>query len=76
MLLRYGMLLNQYLVDQYSKIESERLAYIRNNQTTLRAENYIHLQDALNSNEPSTEIGQFVLSTLCTFPYYYLNLNH
>lgn len=28
MLLRYGMLLNQYLVDQYSKIESERLAYI------------------------------------------------
>ncbi|KAE9540849.1 hypothetical protein AGLY_004094 [Aphis glycines] len=61
MLLRYGMLLNQYLVDQYSKIESERLAYIRNNQTTLRAENYIHLQDALNSNEPSTEIGQLVI---------------
>ncbi|XP_045455661.1 uncharacterized protein LOC123665392 [Melitaea cinxia] len=28
-LLRYGMLTNQYLVDQYAKIESERLAYIR-----------------------------------------------
>ncbi|XP_060846341.1 uncharacterized protein LOC132926006 [Rhopalosiphum padi] len=47
--------------DQYSKIESERLAYIRNNQTTLRAENYIHFKDALNSNEPSTEIGQLVI---------------
>lgn len=31
LLLRYGMLLNQFLVDEYAKIESERLAYIRNN---------------------------------------------
>ena len=60
-LLRYGMLLNQYLVDQYAKIESERLAFIRNNQTKLRTENYVHLQDALHSNEHSTEIGQLVI---------------
>lgn len=60
-LLRYGMLTNQYLVDQYAKIESERLAYIRNNQNKLRAENYIHLQDALHANENSNDIGQLVI---------------
>jgi hypothetical protein len=60
-LLMYGMLLNQYVVDQYAKIESERLAFIRNNQTKLRAENYVHLQDALHSNEHSNNIGQLVI---------------
>lgn len=60
-LIRYGVLTNQYLVDQYAKIESERLAYIRNNQTKLRAENYIHLQDALHANEHSMGIGQLVI---------------
>ncbi|XP_059223034.1 uncharacterized protein LOC131996874 [Stomoxys calcitrans] len=60
-LLRYGMLTNQYFVDQYAKIESERLAYIRNNQTKLRAENYVHLQDALQANEHSNNIGQLVI---------------
>ncbi|CAG4932716.1 unnamed protein product [Colias eurytheme] len=60
-LLRYGMLTNQYLVDQYAKIESERLAYIRNNQTKLRAENYVHLQDALQANEHHNGIGQLVI---------------
>ncbi|CAB3257174.1 unnamed protein product [Arctia plantaginis] len=43
-LLRYEMLTTQYF-DQYAKIESERLAYIHNNQTKLRAENDVHLQD-------------------------------
>lgn len=28
-LLKYGNLLNQYLVDMYAKIESERLLYVR-----------------------------------------------
>ncbi|XP_060881727.1 uncharacterized protein LOC132953221 [Metopolophium dirhodum] len=60
-LLRYGMLFNQYIVDQYAKIESERLAFIRHNQKTLRAESYIHLQDALRSNEQSNNIGQLVI---------------
>jgi hypothetical protein len=31
-LLRYGMLFNQYVVDQYAKIELEWLAFIRRNQ--------------------------------------------
>ncbi|XP_076256102.1 uncharacterized protein LOC143193665 [Rhynchophorus ferrugineus] len=51
----------EYLVDQYAKIESERLAYIRNNQTKLRAENYVHLQDALQANEHVNGIGQLVI---------------
>lgn len=60
-LLRYGMLFNQYIVDHNAKIESERLAFIRHNQKTLRAESYIHLQDALRSNEQSNNIGQLVI---------------
>ena len=42
-LLRYGLLTNQYLADQYTKVSSERLVCIRNNQPKLRAEKYIHL---------------------------------
>lgn len=38
------------VVNQYAKIESERLSFIRNNQIKLRAENYIHLQDVLHLN--------------------------
>lgn len=30
-LLRYGILFNQYIVDQYAKIEFESLAFIRHN---------------------------------------------
>ncbi|GBP39033.1 hypothetical protein EVAR_89255_1 [Eumeta japonica] len=68
-LLRYGMLTNQYLVDQYAKIESERLAYIRNNQTKLRAENYVHLQDALQANEHVNGIGQNSCTSLTSLIY-------
>ncbi|XP_044588813.1 uncharacterized protein LOC123267994 [Cotesia glomerata] len=35
-LLRFRNLLNQFLVDMYAKIETERLNYIRNNQKKLR----------------------------------------
>ncbi|XP_061393216.1 uncharacterized protein LOC133328686 [Musca vetustissima] len=34
----------------YAKIETERLMYIHHNQSKLRVDNYIHLQDAINSN--------------------------
>jgi len=55
------MLTNQYLADQYAKIESERLAYIHKKQTKLRAENYVHLQDALQVNEHNNGIVQLVI---------------
>lgn len=41
----FRQLFNQYLVDMYVKIETERLNYIRYNQCKLRVDNYIHLQD-------------------------------
>jgi hypothetical protein len=49
------------VVHQYAKIESERLAIIRRNQTKLRAESYVHLQDALHSNGHRNDIGQLVI---------------
>jgi len=42
-----GKLFQQYLVDSYVKIEQNRLNWIRNNQTELRAETYTGLMDYL-----------------------------
>ncbi|XP_061394301.1 uncharacterized protein LOC133329850 [Musca vetustissima] len=47
---RDGKLFHQYIVDMYAKIEMERLMNIRRNQPKLRVDNYIHLQDAINSS--------------------------
>ena len=37
---RFGRLFHQYVVDQYSKIELNRLNFLRNNQETIRADLY------------------------------------
>ncbi|XP_044597579.1 uncharacterized protein LOC123274154 [Cotesia glomerata] len=58
---RYKQLLNQFLVDMYAKIESERLLFIRNNQKQLRAENYIHLQDAIQNDKDFGNLGRLVI---------------
>lgn len=61
-ILKCRQLFHQYVVDMYAKIESERLRYIRFNQAKLRAEEYIHLRDAINNNIDSNldinNIGQ------------------
>ncbi|KAK7260859.1 hypothetical protein RIF29_27158 [Crotalaria pallida] len=49
--LRVGRLLQQYVVDNYVKIESARLRYIRDNQPEIRAEMYQGLEDALHAGE-------------------------
>ncbi|KAK7256606.1 hypothetical protein RIF29_30060 [Crotalaria pallida] len=49
--LRAGRLLQQYVVDNYVKIESARLRYIRDNQPEIRAEMYQGLEDALHAGE-------------------------
>lgn len=49
-IIKCRQLFHQYVVDMYAKIESERLRYIRFNQAKLRAEEYIHLRDAVNNN--------------------------
>lgn len=41
-LLRFRRLFQQYCVDMYVKIETERLTFIRLNQAKLRSEEYIH----------------------------------
>ncbi|GBP95553.1 hypothetical protein EVAR_67759_1 [Eumeta japonica] len=61
-LLRFRNLLNQFLVDMYAKIETERLNWIRNNQKTLRSDEYVHLKDALSKNdEQLSTMGKMVV---------------
>ncbi|XP_074115105.1 uncharacterized protein LOC141537825 [Cotesia typhae] len=61
-LLLFHNLLNQFLVDMYAKIETERLCWIRNNQKTLRSEEHVHLKDALTKNdEELSAIGKMVV---------------
>ncbi|XP_057335011.1 uncharacterized protein LOC130673819 [Microplitis mediator] len=57
----YRSLFSQYLVDMYAKIESERLVYIKTHQAHLRAENYIHLQDAISKDVNLMETGKSVI---------------
>ena len=51
-------LFNQFAVDMFAKIQSERLRFISLNQKKLRSDNYIHLRDSINSDIPVEELGQ------------------
>lgn len=44
-----GRLFQQYIVDQYAKIETNNLHFVRNNQSALRADSYTNLRDAFES---------------------------
>ena len=55
-----GILKQQYLCDQYVKVEEERLNYQRFNQAKLKAETYSGLQDAVAANE-HREAGRYVV---------------
>ena len=46
-----GRLLQQYIVDQYSKVEQGRLNYVYHNQRQLRAELYQGLSDAVAAGD-------------------------
>jgi hypothetical protein len=54
-------LFEEYAVDSYAKIESERLKYLRLNQGNLRAEAYQGLTDALSAGKNLSEIGKRVI---------------
>ena len=72
-LLRSGQLLNRFAVDQFSKIEAERLRFIQNNQSKLKVDAYIHLQDAVNNDAViDTDVGRLVIlpSTFIGSPRY------
>lgn len=60
-ILRFKELFQQFAVDMYAKIESERLRYIRFNQKQLRAEEYIHLKDAINNDANVSDLGQLII---------------
>ena len=46
---RGGLLFQQFVVDMYAKIESERLRWIKNNQSRLRTCLYNGLEDHINN---------------------------
>lgn len=60
-LLTCRQLLNQFAVDMYAKIESERLLYIRLNQKRLRVDNYAHSMDAMEQDANAHDIGKLVI---------------
>ena len=60
-ILKCRQLFHQYIVDIYAKIESERLLFIRLNQTKLRSEQYIHLRDAVVNDSNTTNVGKITI---------------
>ncbi|XP_024874095.1 uncharacterized protein LOC112456045, partial [Temnothorax curvispinosus] len=60
-ILKCRQLFHQYIVDMYAKIETERLLFIRLNQTKLRSEQYIHLRDAIAIDSNPNELGKIVI---------------
>lgn len=55
---RCHQLFNQYAVDMAAKMESERLLYIKLNQSKLRVDSYIHLHDVLQQDTDPRNIGK------------------
>ncbi len=51
----------QFLVDTFAKMETERLLFIKLNQKQLRADDYIHLRDAVAADGDGTDVGQRVI---------------
>ena len=45
-----------YFTDMGVKVQTERLRWFRLNQTKLRAENYVHLKDSINSDGLAAEV--------------------
>jgi len=54
--LRCAGLLNQFVVDMWAKIESERLLFLRLNQSNSSVDSYIHLGDAIVNDLVFTRI--------------------
>ncbi|KAF7821239.1 uncharacterized protein G2W53_026694 [Senna tora] len=60
--LRCGKLTQQFIVDGYTMIESQRLLYIRLHQKELRANSYVTLTHALSRGETtSSNIGKMIV---------------
>ncbi|CAK1603055.1 unnamed protein product [Parnassius mnemosyne] len=76
-LVNYRALFSQYLVDEYAKIEKERLNYIKNNQAKLRADSYIYLKDAIERQDvEANQLGWVLPSSFTGGPRYMHERTH
>lgn len=69
-ILKCRRLFHEYVVYKYVKIETERLTFIRFNQTKLRSEEYIHLRDTINTdgnaqNAQNYDIADLFITLTC-----------
>ncbi|KAL4090226.1 hypothetical protein QTP88_025121 [Uroleucon formosanum] len=60
-ILKCRRLYHKYVVDMFVKIETERLTFIRLNQTKLRSKEYIHLRDAINTDGNAQNVGRMTI---------------
>lgn len=60
-ILNCRQLFQQFIVDMYAKIETERLEFIRHNQRKLRSDEYIHLRDAMINDRSIDDMGKLVI---------------
>ena len=60
-ILNCRQLFQQFIVDMYAKIETERLEFIRHNQRKLRSDEYIHLRDAMINDGNVDNMGKLVI---------------
>ncbi|XP_050915977.1 uncharacterized protein LOC127131082 [Lathyrus oleraceus] len=61
-LLNAGRLLQQYVVDNYVKIESGRLRWIKDHQRDIRSELYQGLQDSLHVSETNADTNSYSIN--------------
>ena len=54
-------LFQQYIVDQYAKIEQNRLNYLRQNQSVLRTDFYQGAVDAMHAGDSATNVGRRII---------------
>ena len=57
-ILKSGCLFQQFVVNMYIKVETERLRYIRLNQRRLRANDYVYLRDAMRNDANPADVGR------------------
>jgi hypothetical protein len=62
MLLNAGRLLQQYVVDNYVKIESGRLRWVKEHQGDIRSELYQGLHDALHVGETNAGTNSYSIN--------------
>ena len=60
-ILKCRQLFQQYIVDMYAMIESERFLFIRLSQTKLCSEQYIHLRDAVVNDGNTTNVRKLTI---------------